>query len=77
MDETRKTATWGSNACIGIRLRSSVGGARNTSPPGVWMSLVVQLAPPTIGYVGVELGRGEVGVPEHLLHAPQVGASLE
>ncbi len=27
--------------------------------------------------MGVALGRPDIGVPEHLLHAPQVGASLE
>src|SRR2546421_3347505 len=41
------------------------------------MGLVVQLAPPPIGYVGVELGRGQVGVSEHLLDAAQVGPALE
>src|SRR5688572_12253808 len=41
------------------------------------MRLEVQLAPTPIGYVGVELRRGEVGVTEHLLNAPQVGAALE
>src|SRR5712691_9185914 len=41
------------------------------------MCSVVQLSPPPIGYVGVELGRGEVGVAEHLLDTPEVGAPLE
>ena len=27
--------------------------------------------------MGIELGRAEVGVPEHLLDAAQVGAALE
>src|SRR4051794_9218959 len=37
----------------------------------------VQLPTAPIGYVRVELGRGEVGVAEHLLHAAQVGPALE
>src|SRR5829696_9771309 len=37
----------------------------------------VQLPTPPIGYVGVELCGGEVGVAEHLLDAAQVGATLE
>src|SRR4051794_28021861 len=41
------------------------------------MRLEVQLAPPPIGYVRVELGRREVRVAEHLLHAAQVGSPLE
>src|SRR5262245_23213634 len=41
------------------------------------VSREVRLAPPAVGHVGVELGRGEVGVAEHLLDAPQVGAALE
>ena len=43
----------------------------------VRMRLEVQLAAPPIGYVGVELGRREVGVAEHLLDAPEIGAALE
>ena len=39
--------------------------------------LEVQLPAAPVGYVCVELGRGEVGVAEHLLDAPQVGAALE
>ena len=41
------------------------------------MCAEVQLPPSPIGDVRVELGCGEVRVPEHLLHAPQVGAALE
>ena len=41
------------------------------------MGAVVQLAAPPIGYVGVELGRREVGVAQHLLHASEVRAALE
>ena len=43
----------------------------------VRVRLEVQLAPPAIGYVRVELGRREIGVPEHLLHGAEVGAALE
>src|SRR5438105_1233403 len=41
------------------------------------MRLVVQLAPPPIGYVRVELGRGEVRVAEHLLDAAEIGTAFE
>jgi hypothetical protein len=41
------------------------------------MRLEVQLSTAPIGYVGIELGRREVGVPEHLLNRPQVCAALE
>src|SRR5438105_8317903 len=41
------------------------------------MRLEIQLPTPPIGYVGVELGRGQIGVAEHLLDAAQVGAALE
>jgi hypothetical protein len=47
------------------------------STSGVWMRLVVQLATTPIGYVGIELGRGEIGVAEHLLDGAEVGAALE
>ena len=45
--------------------------------PGVGVRLEVQLAPAPVGDVCVELGRGQVGVPEHLLHGTEVGAALE
>jgi hypothetical protein len=38
---------------------------------------VVQLAAASIGYVRIQLGGREVGVAEHLLDAPQVGAAFE
>ena len=41
------------------------------------VGLEVELAPPPVGDVGVELGRAQVGVAEHLLDAAQVGAALE
>ena len=43
----------------------------------MWMRLEVQLATPPIGYVGVELGRREVRMPEHLLDRTQVGPAFE
>ena len=39
--------------------------------------LEVQLAAATIGYVGVELGRGQIRVPQHLLNRPEIGSALE
>ena len=47
------------------------------APPRVRMRLEVQLAPPPIGYVGVQLRRREVRMSEHLLDRPEVGAALE
>ena len=41
------------------------------------MRAEIQLAAPPIGYVRVELGRGEVGVAEHLLDAAEIGAAFE
>jgi hypothetical protein len=39
--------------------------------------LEIQLAPSSIGYVGVQLRGCEIGMPEHFLNRPKVGASLE
>jgi hypothetical protein len=39
--------------------------------------LEIQLAPPAIGYVCVELRRREIGMSEHFLNRSQVCASLE
>src|ERR687897_2882193 len=44
---------------------------------GVRMSLEVQVAAALVRDMCVQLGRGEVRVAEHLLHAPQVGAAFE
>ncbi len=41
------------------------------------MRLEVDLAPTAVRDVRVALRCAEVGVPEHLLHAPEVGAALE
>jgi len=46
-------------------------------PTGVGVRLEVQLAAATIGYVGVELGRGQIRVPQHLLNRPEIGSALE
>ena len=45
--------------------------------PRVRVGLEVGLPPAAVGDVRVDLGRAQVGVAEHLLHAPQVGAALE
>src|SRR4051812_22356392 len=37
----------------------------------------VDVAPPAVGDMRVQLGRAEVGVAEHLLNAAEVGAALE
>src|SRR5438128_998879 len=41
------------------------------------MSLVVQLPSPSVGYVGVGLGRREVRVTQECLDRAQVGAALQ
>ena len=46
-------------------------------PPRVRMSLEVQLATSSIGYVRVQLGGGEIGMAEHFLNAAKVGAAFE
>jgi hypothetical protein len=45
--------------------------------PRVGVRLEVQLAPAAIGDVRVELGSGQVCVPEHLLHGAEVGTAFE
>src|SRR6476646_713174 len=47
------------------------------APPRVRMRLEVQLPTAPIGYVRIQLGRGEIGVTEHLLDAAQIGPSFE
>jgi hypothetical protein len=66
------------------RRPSRPGGARTVassssspSPTGVRVCLKIYFPPPPIRNVRVELGRGKIGVAEHLLNAPQVGAALE
>ena len=41
------------------------------------MGREIRLAAALVGDVRVELGRGEIRVPEHLLDAAQVGAALQ
>ena len=41
------------------------------------MKLLVDRSEVFAVHVGVDLGGGEVGVAEHLLHRAQVGAALE
>ena len=36
-----------------------------------------QPAQPRALHVGIDLGRRDIGVPQHLLHASQVGAVIE
>ena len=47
------------------------------NPLSVRMRLEEQLPAPPIGYVRVELGRGEIGMSEHFLNRSQVCPSLE
>jgi hypothetical protein len=46
-------------------------------PARMRVRLEIQLSTTPIGYVRVQLGRGEVRVPEHLLHGAEVGAALQ
>ena len=41
------------------------------------MSLLERRSQPLVRYVGVDLRRCEGSVPEHLLHAAEVGTTLE
>ncbi len=61
------------------RLAGRLGGVvvRRGAAAGVRVRLEVRLPAAPIGDVRVALGRREIGVPEHLLHAAQVGAALE
>ena len=51
--------------------------ASELSTAGVRMGREVRLAAAFVRDVRVELGRGEIGMPEHLLDAAEVGAALE
>ena len=53
------------------------GGRGNTGTTRVRVRLEVEVAAAAVGDVRVQLGRGEIGVPEHLLDAAQVGAPFE
>ena len=41
------------------------------------MRLEIQLATPSIGYVRIELGRGQIRVSEHFLNRSEVGAAFQ
>src|SRR5918996_4801554 len=58
---------------------SSVIGVRPSRrrPSRVGMCPKIQLPTPAVRYVCVQLGGREVGVAEHLLDAPKIGAALE
>ena len=65
-------------ACQPPRVDRFVASARRTfGGVCVRMGGEVRLAAPLVRHVRVELGGGEVGVPEHLLDAAEVGAALE
>src|SRR5690242_19016062 len=52
--------------------------ARNVPPPlRVGVTAEIEVAPATVGNVGVQLGRAEVGVSEHLLDASQICSAFE
>ena len=54
-----------------------LSGLNGTPPLGVRVRLEVQLPTAPIGYVGVQLGRRQIGVPEHFLDAAEVGSALQ
>ena len=43
----------------------------------MWVRTEIRVTPSSVRNMGIELGRPEVGMPKHLLHAAQVGAPLE
>src|SRR5205807_615205 len=45
--------------------------------PSVGVRSEVQLPPTSIGYVGIELGRGQIRVSKHFLHGSEVGTALQ
>ena len=62
---------------LGPGSSGEVGLAGWTLPTRVRVGLEVEVAPPPVRDVRVQLGGGEVGVAEHLLDAAEVGAALE
>ena len=58
-------------------MRHSAHHGSDPSSPRVRVRLEVGLATAPVGDVGVELGRRQIGVAEHLLDAAEVGAALE
>ena len=61
------------------RIRRQRTGLSRTAlaPLGVRVGGEVRFAAALVRHVRVELGRGEIGVPEHLLDRAEVGAALE
>ena len=59
-----------------VRIESSIVAFLGL-PARVGVRLEVQLPTASIGYVRVELGRGEIGVAEHLLDGAEVCAALQ
>ena len=53
------------------------GRGGNTGAARMRMSLEVEVAAAAVGNVRVQLGRGQIGVAEHLLDAAQIGPALE
>src|SRR3954447_4152406 len=70
LTRTSSETVCGSNVVIGCLLESF-------PPSRMWVRVEVQLPAASIGYVGVELGRREVGVAEHLLHGAEIRAALQ
>src|SRR5438552_6701684 len=60
--------------CVHLVLRR---GASSNLLASVRVRAEVQLAATPIGYVRVELGGGEIRMPEHLLDGAEVGSPLE
>ena len=65
-----RSSTCGSSDNV-LFLRSSC------SSSSVRMSLEIQLPTSLVGYVGIELGGGEIGMPEHFLNRSEICSSLE
>src|SRR5207248_2995097 len=62
-----RSSTCGSSGKLFLRVSST----------SVRVRLEIQLPTALVGYVGIELRRGEIGVPEHFLNRSQVCSSLE
>ena len=55
----------------------AISAAASKSAAGMRVSVEIRLTAPPVGHVCVQLRRGEIGVAEHLLDAPQICASFE
>ena len=62
-----RSSTCGSSCNLFLRVSST----------SVRVRLEIQLATALVGYVGIELGRGEIGMAEHFLNRSQICSSLE